>query len=820
SHFGLEGVENAARSALNQTCSLCCRLGASLTCRIAKCSRFFHFVCAAGAGCLQDVENLELLCPVHLDEAEMQGFHSAQCALCECLGDVSELLFCTGCGSHYHSSCLDPPLQPNPTIRIGWQCVECKTCLICNENKDENKMLVCDVCDKGIHTYCLRPPVSSIPRNGFKCERCRVCLDCGSGRASIISGLNCSVGLGDFQLPPIKWHSNYTICDRCFNSRKRPTASCAVCERAWRCSVPVPSYISPQPIANAYVTWPGRRCTKCHRMVHAECDPLQSSGAITGSPSSTPSEDASSNVGLGYLCPACRVRGSATPSEAASTTASLRASPVHGCGNSSNSGGDGSDEVFPSSVVLDEPGRSAASMPSTLCAGSAGAWVNTPSSCTSNSTTPNTEPGKQQVLLNVQEPAVATAAALTVASSSGLRGASASPRLNTKSYSNVSGVGRAASACSLTTRVTSEIIVTSANQTTGRKRGANAASGALLEASKSELPDLRQALPVHASRSVNLGNGTSVTKTGALKRAAGANTVTMTSRSRRTKTRKASLYESKASDEKDDHPSTVVLCRADDKFVLEQDMCVACGSIGLDTVLLACAQCGQCYHPFCADVPKITRTMIEKGWRCLDCTVCEGCGGTTNESLLLLCDDCDISYHTYCLDPPLQEVPKGGWKCSECVMCTNCGQRDPGLHGKWHANYSLCAPCASLATCPVCTVAYREGELLIRCALCSRWSHAGCDQLRTEDELELASDLGYNCLLCREAGAEMGAGHVQVLAYRQASGGSSNSLDGCKFGDGADSLFADKLPPSLFPNASGLNRLRPDEEPVPSLKLG
>lgn len=60
-----------------------------------------------------------------------QGFNSTQCALCECLGDVSELLFCTGCGSHYHSSCLEPPIQPNPTIRIGWQCAECKTCLFC-----------------------------------------------------------------------------------------------------------------------------------------------------------------------------------------------------------------------------------------------------------------------------------------------------------------------------------------------------------------------------------------------------------------------------------------------------------------------------------------------------------------------------------------------------------------------------------------------------------------------------------------------------------------------------------------------------------------
>lgn len=121
---------------------------------------------------------------------------------------------------------------------------------------------------------------------------------------------------------------------------------------------------------------------------------------------------------------------------------------------------------------------------------------------------------------------------------------------------------------------------------------------------------------------------------------------------------KLNQCEAKTIEEKDDHPSTVVLCRADDTFILDQDICVACGSIGLDASMLACAQCGQCYHSFCADVPKITRTMIEKGWRCLDCTICEGCGGTTNESLLLLCDECDISFHTYCLDPPLKEVPK------------------------------------------------------------------------------------------------------------------------------------------------------------------
>lgn len=60
---------------------------------------------------------------------------------------------------------------------------------IFSESKDENKMLVCDVCDKGYHTYCLKPPVSSIPKNGFRCERCRVCSDCGGGRSSTLSGL-------------------------------------------------------------------------------------------------------------------------------------------------------------------------------------------------------------------------------------------------------------------------------------------------------------------------------------------------------------------------------------------------------------------------------------------------------------------------------------------------------------------------------------------------------------------------------------------------------------------------------------------------------
>uniref|UniRef100_A0A8C2Z0X2 PHD-type domain-containing protein n=1 Tax=Cyclopterus lumpus TaxID=8103 RepID=A0A8C2Z0X2_CYCLU len=118
-------------------------------------------------------------------------------------------------------------------------------------------------------------------------------------------------------------------------------------------------------------------------------------------------------------------------------------------------------------------------------------------------------------------------------------------------------------------------------------------------------------------------------------------------------------------DEEDDTmQNTVVLFSNTDKFVLLQDMCVVCGSFGkgAEGQLLACAQCAQCYHPYCVN-SKITKTMLRKGWRCLECIVCEMCGKASDPSRLLLCDDCDVSYHTYCLDPPLHNVPKGGWKC-------------------------------------------------------------------------------------------------------------------------------------------------------------
>ncbi|XP_013209331.1 histone-lysine N-methyltransferase 2C isoform X9 [Microtus ochrogaster] len=196
--------------------------------------------------------------------------------------------------------------------------------------------------------------------------------------------------------------------------------------------------------------------------------------------------------------------------------------------------------------------------------------------------------------------------------------------------------------------------------------------------------------------------------------------------------------------------NTVVLFSSSDKFTLHQDMCVVCGSFGqgAEGRLLACSQCGQCYHPYCVSI-KISKVVLSKGWRCLECTVCEACGKATDPGRLLLCDDCDISYHTYCLDPPLQTVPKGGWKCKWCVWCRHCGATSAGLRCEWQNNYTQCAPCASLSSCPICYRNYREEDLILQCRQCDRWMHAVCQNLNTEEEVENVADIGFDCSMCR-----------------------------------------------------------------------
>lgn len=230
------------------------------------------------------------------------------------------------------------------------------------------------------------------------------------------------------------------------------------------------------------------------------------------------------------------------------------------------------------------------------------------------------------------------------------------------------------------------------------------------------------------------------------------------------------------SSKNDEEPGTenrLVLCSKKDGFVLTQDICVMCGAIGTDQegCLIACAQCGQCYHPYCVSV-KVTKEILQKGWRCLDCTVCEGCGEKNDEGRLILCDDCDISYHIYCIEPPLDVVPSGTWKCKWCATCFKCGSSDPGPNCVWQNSYTECGQCASQVSCPVCYELYGEGELIIQCTTCDRWLHCLCDSIKNDVDAEKCAEEGYICLLCRPK--DILPPHLQ-MAKRKAPSLSSQS---------------------------------------------
>ena len=88
--------------------------------------------------------------------------------------------------------------------------------------------------------------------------------------------------------------------------------------------------------------------------------------------------------------------------------------------------------------------------------------------------------------------------------------------------------------------------------------------------------------------------------------------------------------------EEDQDINKMICISMTDDFVLKQDMCVMCGSLGndLEGRLIACTQCGQCYHPHCSEI-RVTKVILEKGWRCNKCTICEGCGEKHDEANLV-----------------------------------------------------------------------------------------------------------------------------------------------------------------------------------------
>jgi hypothetical protein len=84
-----------------------------------------------------------------------------------------------------------------------------------------------------------------------------------------------------------------------------------------------------------------------------------------------------------------------------------------------------------------------------------------------------------------------------------------------------------------------------------------------------------------------------------------------------------------------------------------------------------------------------------------------------------------------------------------CAVCQMCGTSDPGFNSQWYDNYSLCGPCHSLSLCTACEDGYEDGELIVQCTTCQRWSHGECDSINNEEEAEKCAVAGYSCQLCR-----------------------------------------------------------------------
>ncbi|KAF7664552.1 hypothetical protein LDENG_00172620 [Lucifuga dentata] len=883
----LENVDKAVISGTQRLCEYCKRLGATIRCHAEGCSRFYHFPCSAASGSFQSMKQLALLCPEHIDKAEELAREEAWCAVCDSVGELIDLLFCTGCGQHYHAACLE--IGATPIKRAGWQCPECKVCQTCRQPGEDSKMLVCDACDKGYHTFCLQPAMDSVPSDPWKCRRCRVCMECGV-RGLVLPG-------------SAQWFDNYAVCEGCQHHR---SSLCGVCSKAVNSSVAQ------------------HCCSLCHRCVHNECAFLggapenkyicllckedQQQPAIHSYTSEIQTREASEETARQLDLVEMTVQTDAdsvtpeqtdlseeTPGQRATleevligqadakadketpmelvvettevgertvkgdlqltteeSTSELLTAPLESTECATTEQGASclpvieeraeeavgqvtqdtlsqdpiagsqskNPRVEPTPVSqrspenLEEERKQEASgsveqetspellkassdtMPATELFSHASPKLQAlPASldktepvptADEQERTPGPGPESPALCLSLATLAVNTQEALSAADMEGrLLPHSEEEEEEEDDDEQIKGEGQNEDISqelqdSQDAEVKPELLL---DDMSNMSHGDESSSGFMgspgepdpqLSMELGLVTETDDSLPFEPFKSdrekvkrrgspgrSRVKQGRSNSFPGKRRPRGGGGGRGRGGRSRLkamascidafllSMTADTGVNKEEDEEEDDTMQNTVVLFSNTDKFVLLQDMCVVCGSFGkgVEGQLLACSQCAQCYHPYCVN-SKITKTMLRKGWRCLECIVCEVCGKASDPARLLLCDDCDISYHTYCLDPPLHTVPKGGWKCKWCVCCVQCGSNSPGFHCEWQNNYIHCGPCASLVTCPVCKENFMEEELLLQCQYCDRWVHAVCESLYTEDEVEQASDEGFACTSC------------------------------------------------------------------------
>ncbi|CAM9941807.1 unnamed protein product [Lampetra planeri] len=802
----LINVDRAVLAAVKQRCQHCRRLGATVKCWVESCSHMYHYPCAAVAGTFQDIRSLALLCPDHVHQAVTIAGEEANCVVCDQPGELHNQLFCTSCGQHYHGRCLE--IAPSTAIRAGWQCPECKICQTCRQPGDDSKMLVCDACDKGFHTYCLRPAMQSIPKNTWKCKHCRSCSDCGSRSAGVEPG---SRWHRDYSLCERchQQRASGRACPVCGRAHgRRPASTLLACQRCSRmvhaeceesgvrtgldcrdylCPLCRPRSLAqrerPRRLPPPPGTAPGGRDvvplksppmaalaatagvvapagTRSRPFTHTRCPShlnactarlppkvVPPHGHVPGGARHEPAASAGAALAFKYH-PREMGRPIRPPGPLPPNAPSVSGAERHRPREAPSASGVGAEQPtqrhgVPRPVdrgVAGTPGQAAGSNPQALgkiaAPGSTAGTVtmSRPAGAAPAQSFPTSGERTALSVVPVRErlvPAIGGGGSGGGCGSSGGSGGNIGGAHKFSAYSMACCSGTSQS---VMPRIgMGKPAIFRQRFSTGRSRIRHL-QGPSVGFRGRRFP---RGGPGGHPQSRGRGRGGSYrSPTGSITTSGGF-------------TPEGSMKKEEPSE--DAMPNTVVLFSTNDKYTLKQDMCVVCGSFGLgaEGQLLACSQCGQCYHPYCVGT-KITRVVLSKGWRCLECTVCESCGLTSDPGRLLLCDDCDISYHIYCLEPPLHTVPKGGWKCKWCVCCLQCGASEPGFRCEWQNNHTQCAPCTSLSTCPVCAQAYREQQLIVQCRQCDRWMHGSCEGLHSEEDVEKAADDGFDCSLCRQ----------------------------------------------------------------------
>lgn len=214
---------------LSKKCSFCGRFGASIVCEMSECGRLYHYPCAMAARAYQDIKTMKLYCANHNDIIARIAF----CDRCHQAGELSQLLLCTRCNCHYHSYCCSPPVRASETVRVGWECTQCKSCQFCRHSVSKEKLLICRSCDKGYHPLCTDSVIDSTEKFAWKCQRCRHCRQCGTQKTS-------------------RWHIDYTLCDVCYQNKNK-TNRCPICNTEQGSQRVV-------------------QCDSCSRWIHTICD--------------------------------------------------------------------------------------------------------------------------------------------------------------------------------------------------------------------------------------------------------------------------------------------------------------------------------------------------------------------------------------------------------------------------------------------------------------------------------------------------------------------------------------------------------------------